>query len=94
MFPCGRSNFYPDDDARETNFSRNSADGYSAELASATLYRSSNEIISLIKVSQGVSGIGANVQPDITFLKGYMKRYLFWRTIEEGYGILRNVDVQ
>lgn len=50
-----------------------------------------DEIISLIKVSQGVSGIGANVRPDITFLKVYMKRYLFRETIEEGYGVLRSV---
>lgn len=80
----------PGNDARETNFSR---DGSSAEPADATSYRSSNDIISLIKVSQGVSGIGANVQPDITFLRGYMKRYLFRRMIEEGYAALGNVGV-
>lgn len=80
----------PGNDARETNFSW---DGLSAELAGATSYQSSNDIISLIKVSQGVSGIGANVQPDITFLRGYMKRYLLRRMIEEGYAILENVDV-
>lgn len=67
--------------------------GSSAEPADATSYRSSNDIISLIKVSQGVSGIGANVQPDITFLRGYMKRYLFRRMIEEGYAALGNVGV-
>jgi len=58
----------------------------------ATSYQSSNDIISLIKVSQGVSGIGANVQPDITFLRCYMKRYLFWKMIKEGYTVLGNVE--
>lgn len=68
-------------------------DGSSAELAGATSYQSSNDIIFLIKVSQGVSGIGANVQPDITFLRGYTKRRLFRRMMEEGYAVLGDVDV-
>lgn len=67
-------------------------DGSSAEFAGATSYQSSNDIIFLIKVSQGVSGIGANVQSDITFLRSYMKR-LFRRMMEEGYAVLGDVDV-
>lgn len=78
---------------RNELFLWNGVDGYSGELGNVTSYQSSNDIISLIKVSQGVSGIGANVQPDITFLRGYMKRYLFRRMIEKGYAVLWNVDV-